>query len=146
MTRGRPFEPGNSFGRGRPKGSRNKQERKALQILENNSEALMAVALNRCREDPPTLRVLVKEAVRQQQNTPVKINRLALKTLDDLDQSSEKIIHLAIAGKIEVSHAAGICALIESRRRILESQDLWRRVSVVEECLRAMQEPKSPFF
>jgi hypothetical protein len=34
MTRGRPFEPGNKFGRGRPKGSRNKRTAEAQALFD----------------------------------------------------------------------------------------------------------------
>jgi len=34
MTRGRPFEPGNKFGQGRPKGSKNKSTSAGRRLLE----------------------------------------------------------------------------------------------------------------
>jgi hypothetical protein len=40
-TRGRPFEPGNTLGRGRPKGSRNKKKEDGWKILAEYHPSLM---------------------------------------------------------------------------------------------------------
>lgn len=45
MKRSRPFEPGNHFGRGRPKGSRNKRSLLAKQLLDEHGEAIVRKAL-----------------------------------------------------------------------------------------------------
>ena len=46
MTRGRPFEPGNKFGRGRPKGSPNK---KTKQISLSDAQEIFEMIENRRR-------------------------------------------------------------------------------------------------
>ena len=63
MTRGRPFPPGNKMGRGRPKGSPNKKTLLAQELFEQNSAALMALAINRSREDNQLLKMLVGRIV-----------------------------------------------------------------------------------
>jgi hypothetical protein len=75
MTRGRPFESGNKFGPGRPKGSPNKKSREAQQLFENNSPAIMALAISKCREDPQMLRMLASHIVPRQKVLPIKIGR-----------------------------------------------------------------------
>jgi len=44
-TRGRPFEPGNKLGRGRPRGSRNKTTLVAGELLHSYALALMRKAI-----------------------------------------------------------------------------------------------------
>ena len=39
MTRGRPFQPGNRFGHGRPKGSPNQKSLQARKLFEEHSAA-----------------------------------------------------------------------------------------------------------
>jgi hypothetical protein len=119
MSRGRPFEPGNKCGRGRPKGSPNKKRPQAQEIFEQNSGAIMALAINRSREDPPMLRMLASRIVPRQRESPVKIGRLPMSTLSDLDRASEVTLQKAAAGKISPSEAHDICALIENHRRVL---------------------------
>ena len=45
MRRGRPFEPGNKFGRGRPRGSRNKTTRILEELLDEHAPALLRKTL-----------------------------------------------------------------------------------------------------
>ena len=132
MTRGRPFEPGNQFGRGRPKGSANKKTLEAQQLFEKHSSAIMALAINKCREDPQMLRMLASHIVPRQKEAPVKVGRLPLSTLDDLDRASAITLNKATAGKISLGDALDISTMIEGRRRVLVAQDLEQRLSALE--------------
>lgn len=131
MTRGRPFQPGNNFGRGRPPGSRNKRTLFAQKLLEEHSPALMALAITKSREDRPMLRLLVGSIMRGRRET-VKLGKLALGTFEDLDRASETIIRKAAAGQISLGEAARFSALIDDRRRVLETRELEHRVSNLE--------------
>ena len=133
MTRGRPFEPGNKFGRGRPKGSPNKKTQEAQKLFEDNSPAIMALAINKCREDRQMLRMLASHLVPRQKDSPVKIGRLPMTTLEDLNRASEVVLNKATSGKISLAEALDITTMIESRRRVLEAQDLERRLSALED-------------
>ena len=132
MKRGRPFEPGNKFGRGRPPGSRNKRTLLAQKIFQDNSAALMGLAIMNAREDRQLLRLLVSSIVPRRRELPVKVGSLTLNTLEDLDRTSEAIFRKASAGKIRWSEAAEVSAVIETRRRLLETRELERRVSTLE--------------
>jgi hypothetical protein len=131
MTRGRPFEPGNKFGRGRPKGSRNKRTHLARKLFEDHSGTLMGMALMRAREDPQMLKLLIGRIPRQR-DLPVSIALPPLKTLEDCDRASELVLKKASAGKISWGEALAVSAVIESRCRALESRDLESRVKVLE--------------
>jgi len=86
MTRGRPFEPGNQFGRGRPKGSPNKKTHLAHKIFDDNAPAIMALAINSARQDRHLLRMLASHLVPRRRELPIKSGRLVLHTLGDLDR------------------------------------------------------------
>jgi hypothetical protein len=131
--RGRPFQPGNSFSRGRPKGSRNKKTLLALKLFEEHSAALMALAINRSRQDPQMLRTFLGRLLPRARDLPVQLGRLPLGTLADLNRASEKTLHQALAGKISTSEAGDISRMIEDRRRVLETQHLERRIARLEE-------------
>ena len=132
MTRGRPFEPGNKSGRGRPKGSPNKKTQQAQKLFEENSPAIMALAINRSREDPHMLRMLASHVVPQRRGLPVNLGRLPMDTFEDLDRASAATLKKATCGKLGLDEALDICNLIEGRRRVLESQNLERRLSALE--------------
>ena len=132
MTRGRPFEPGNKFGRGRPTGSPNKKTQQAHKLFEENSPAIMALAINRSREDPQMLRMLASHVVPQRRGLNVNIGCLPMNTLEDLDRASAVTLKKATSGKIGLNEAHNICTMIEGRRRVLETQDLERRLIALE--------------
>jgi len=50
QVRGRPFQPGNRFGRGRPKGSRNKRSAQAQEILDQYTEPLIKKCVSKALE------------------------------------------------------------------------------------------------
>src|ERR1039457_2850225 len=108
MSRGRPFEPGNKLGRGRPKGSPNKKPQHAQKLFDDNAAAILALAINSSRENPQMLRMLASRIVPRQRDLSVKIGRLPLKTLPDLDRASEVTIQKATSGKIGLSEAGEI--------------------------------------
>jgi hypothetical protein len=132
MSRGRPFERGNKCSRGRPKGSPNKKTPQAQELFEQNSAAIMALAINSSRKDPQMLRMLVSRIVARPRELPVKSGRLRTNTLQDLDRASELTFQKATSGKLSLSVARDICTMIENRRRVLVAQDLERRLNALE--------------
>lgn len=140
MKRGRPFEPGNKFGRGRPKGSRNKKASVAQKIFDDNSPAIIATAINASREDRPMLRMLAGHIVSRRKDTPLKLSKLPMRTLQDLDRTSEIILNKATSGKICLSQALDVCAVIETRRRVLMSLDIEQRLIALENGGRLLKE------
>jgi hypothetical protein len=140
MKRGRPFQPGNQFGRGRPKGSPNKKTQAAQQLFEQHSPTIMALAINRCREDRQMLRMFASNLVPKRRGGTVNLGGLALDTLEDLNRASAAVLKKAISGKIAREEALEICSMIETRRRVLETQDVDRRLRTVMENLPAPRE------
>jgi hypothetical protein len=132
MSRGRPFEPGNKCGHGRPKGRPNKKTPEAQALFEQNSAAIMALAINSSREDPQMLRMLASRVVARLREAPVKIGPLPMSTLSDLDRASEVTLQNATGGKLGLSEAREISNMIDIRRRVLVAQELDRRLSVLE--------------
>jgi hypothetical protein len=65
-TRGRPFEPGNKFGRGRPRGSRNKTSAAVQELLNSHAEAIVRKAILLALKDggqPTMIRALLDRIV-----------------------------------------------------------------------------------
>jgi len=132
MTRGRPFEPGNKLGGGRPKGSSNKKSLHAQKLFEDHAPAIMALAINKSREDRQMLRMLASRIVTRPRELPINIGRLPMNTLEDLDRASEATLKKATSGKIALSEGQAILEMIENRRRVLIAGDLERRVLALE--------------
>jgi hypothetical protein len=65
----------------------------------------------------------------------VKVGRLRLDTIDGLLQTHQSLANKVGSGQITPSEAQQIDLLIESRRRLLETQDMERRVRAIEQLL-----------
>ena len=82
--RGRPFSPGNTFGRGRPKGSRNKAKAPGQQLLDQYSESLtrkcIAMAL---QGDQRALRICMERINPARQDACVQLSLPSIRTAQD---------------------------------------------------------------
>jgi hypothetical protein len=133
LRRGRPFEPGNHLGRGRPRGSRNKRSLLAKQLLDQHSEAIIHKALIMALQgDGPLLRTLLGHILPRPKDLPCKIGPLPMATMEEVDAASEATLEKVASGKITLSAAGEIFDLIEARRRVVETQELAKRVSALE--------------
>jgi len=132
MKRGRPFEQGNTLGRGRPKGSPNKKKPLAQKIFDENAPAIMALAINSAREDRPMLRTLIRELGWRMGDRPVKLGKIPMNTVQDLDQASTTILNKVTAGKISISEGVVVFGMIEIRRNVLMTVEMDGRVRALE--------------
>ena len=134
MPRGRPFQPGNNLGRGRPKGSRNRKSLLAEELLESHAEAVVNQALALAEKgNTQVLRILLGHILSRRREVPLKTGPLPMSTVAELSQASEKLMNKVTSGQIGLSDAKGIAGLLEQRRHILETEDLEKRVRAIEQ-------------
>jgi len=133
MKRGRPFEPGNQFGRGRPKGSRNKRSSIVKQMLDESSESIMRKAIAQALEgDVAMLRTLLGYMLPPPKELPCDTGPLPMGTVEELSQSFDATLKRVASGRITLSQAGEIFDRIEARRRLIETQELEGRMSALE--------------
>lgn len=133
MKRGRPFEPGNKFGRGRPKGSRNKRTLLLQELLDEHSPALLRKALVMAMQgDGPLLRTLLERSLPRYQDPPVRLGRFPMNTIDGLLQAQERVMKKVASGDITPAQAKQLDDLLETRRQLIVTQDHEKRVSTLE--------------
>ena len=132
--RGEPFEPGNKFGRGRPRGSRNKTTMAAQQLLFSHADAIVrtAIVMMVKDKDPAMLRAGLDRILPVRREAPVNIGPLPTATISDVSKSSEALVKKATSGKLTITEAHGIADLLEGRRKALETEDLARRIAALE--------------
>jgi hypothetical protein len=83
--------------------------------------------------DVPLLRILLGYILPKRRDAPVKIGPLPMHTAEELAQSSEVVLQRAASGQITLQEAQDLSALIEGRRRVIETRDLDGRIRVLEE-------------
>jgi hypothetical protein len=134
MIRGRPFEPGNKFSRGRPRGSRNKRSARIQQLLEQYGETVMQKALvEAAKGDRPLLRAFLSFLLRRPGDRPIQTGPLPMGSLEELSKSSEKVLQKVASGKLSPGEARNLIDLIERRRSVLETVELEKRMRALEQ-------------
>ena len=134
MPRGRPFEPGNKFGRGRPRGSRNHGSLVAQDLLASHSEPVVRQALVLAlKGDGPLLRTLLGHILSRRRDLPVKTGPLPTATAEELSQTSEKLMKRVASGQISPGEALELFTLLEHRRHMIETEGIAMRLHILEQ-------------
>ena len=133
-ARGRPFKPGNKFGKGRPRGSPNKVSAKVKEILLNRSGVLaQKCVVLAMKGNTKALQMCLDRIAPVQRDHRVDIGSLPMATAADLAKASEIVTQKAARGKIGVEQAATFAGLLELRRHVIETRDLAPRLFAVEQ-------------
>jgi hypothetical protein len=139
QARGRPFEPGNKQGRGRPKGSRNKSLKSPAQDLLDE----FAVHLTRksislgLAGDPHALRLCMERINPARRDSVIQLKLPAIRKAEDLDKAAEKVTQGIRRSRITPIEAGRVMNILEGRARLLETVELARRIEKVEEKMAA---------
>ena len=132
--RGRPFQPGNKYGRGRPPGSRNKIARACQETLENYAESLMKKCVYMASQGNPTaMRLCIERLMPARRHRTLNFKLPVIKTLADVDAASEKVVSGVARGQLTPPEGQVVFLILEGRRRVLETQELDQRIRVLEE-------------
>jgi len=132
-SRGRPFEEGNRFGRGRPRGSRNKTTKAAKELLNNKAEPLVGKAIAMAMKgDASMMRALLGYILPAPKQEPVKLGSLPVATLKDLANAVERILSKVISGDITIAEAQGLAKLIQTRSQAIRTEELAPRITALE--------------
>lgn len=132
-TRGRPFEPGNKLGRGRPRGSRNKTTLMAQKLLDSYAEPLVMKCVHQAMHgDLRAMKLCMDRVLPARRDLPVKIGKLSMRTPEDVSKASDTVLHKVAAGHITPTQGQALADLIEGRRRTMETQDFDERLRAME--------------
>ena len=133
MARGRPFEAGNKFGRGRPRGSRNKTTVLAQQLLESHAEPVIRKALMMAIQgDTAAMKLCMDRILPVHREMPVKFGKLPTATAAEVSESTQKVLQAYAAGKLSMGQALAMSDLLEKRRRAIETEGLDERLRKLE--------------
>jgi hypothetical protein len=132
-TRGRPFQPGNRLGRGRPAGSRNRTTRAAQELLENHAENLMRRCLaDALQGDKQAQRLCLERLLPPCRERPVGMQAPPITTAEELSRAWEKLWKKMGGGQFTPGEAQTMASMLEGRRRAMDTEDLERRLRRLE--------------
>jgi hypothetical protein len=132
--RGRPFEPGNKFGRGRPRGSRNRVTTRVKELLEGHADSLARkLLLEAMQGNMLAMKLCIERLMPVPRDQPVRLGSMRMGSAAEVAKASEALIKKVASGAITPTEAQRVCELIETRRRAIESADLEKRLDALEQ-------------
>jgi hypothetical protein len=144
QPRGRPFQPGNKFGRGRPKGSRNRVTAPVKKLLDefgpHLARKLVAMGLE---GNPQALRICMERLMPAPRDASVAIKLPKIKSVEDVAAAAEQVIRGVGKGILSPSESARIMQVLESQVRVIESAGIEQRLQKLEEYFASIQKPFS---
>jgi hypothetical protein len=132
--RGRPFERGNKMGRGRPKGSPNRQKSEGQRVLDEFAPHLIRKCIAMALQgDRGAMRLCMERTSPLRRGGFVAIKLPATRTAKDVDQAAEKVICEIQKGKLTLDEGAMMMNTLKDRARVIETARLEGRIDEIEE-------------
>jgi len=133
-VRGRPFAPGNKQGRGRPAGSRNKATIVLQEMLDDSGVAIIAKAkVMALQGDHVALRLCVDRLLPPRKESLVRFKLPAVRNAEDLGRALEAVLQGIASGKLTPAEGECLSAVLERRRKSIETEEIEARVRTLEE-------------
>lgn len=140
---GRPFQPGNTFGRGRPKGSRNKRSAVAQEILDQHSDPLSRKCVAMALQGDTRAMALCMERILPALRDPwVHLRLPKLKQVKDVALGAKRVLEAIAQGELTPAAGEMISNLIENYRQTFEGQEMEARIAELEK--RAQEQERKP--
>jgi hypothetical protein len=132
--RGKPFEPGNKHGKGRPPGSPNRVVSDCQKLLDGHGETLIKKCLFMALQGNITpLRLCFEQLFPARRQRVLQFRLPSTKTMADLASASETVVRGVTRGLLSPSEGQAFTVMLNSRRRMIETEDLEARLRVLEE-------------
>ncbi len=132
---GRPFEKGQSGNpAGKPKGALNHSTRAVQALLDGESEALTRKAIDMALDgDTVALRLCLERLAPPVKDKPISVSLPPMGGAVDASQIMASVVSAMACGEITPSEAAAVAGVVETYRRTVETVDIERRLTVLEE-------------
>jgi predicted DNA-binding protein (UPF0251 family) len=135
--RGRPFTPGNTAGRGRPKGSRNKASSDGQDLLDKYAPHLVGKCIERALkgDDRSAMRICMDRILPARRDASIRVSLPRIKTARDLEKAAEKVTQAIGSGRIAPAEGEKIMNVFEIHSRIIEKSQYESRLEKLEESM-----------
>src|SRR3954463_8748455 len=120
VKRGRPFQPGNKCGRGRPRGSRNKRTLQWEEMLSEHGEALVKKCIVMALQgDRAALRLCMERLVAPCKQSPVQFGLPSITAAAELVRAQAAVLEAFSRGQLTSAHAETMGDLLDKHRRLI---------------------------
>ena len=131
--RGRPFAPGNTEGRGRPKGSPNKSSAPGQRVLNDFAEQLMLKCISMAgKGDVGAMRLCMERILPVRRDALVRVSLPRIRTAQDINKAAEKVTQAMGRGKITATDAEKMMNVLQMRSGINDTVVTDDRIAKLE--------------
>jgi hypothetical protein len=138
MSRGRPFEVGNTFGKGRPRGSKNRGTSAARRLLEEHVLPLTTKNIAEGLKENTKSRHYCLDELKPVPPRAPRIKLPAIKTFDDIERALDIVLSAVANCKCTAAHGQALCAMLGERRKMIETHELAPRLEQLEALVRKL--------
>ncbi len=133
-VRGRPFEPGNKLGRGRPKGSHNKAKSPGQSLFDEYAPHVIRKCISQALQgEPIPMRICMDRISPARFNELIRISLPSIKIAGDVHKAAEKVTQAVGRGRITPTEGGKMMSILASRANIIETVLLDGRIAKLEE-------------
>lgn len=133
-SRGRPFPPGNTFGRGRPKGSRNREKSAGQRVLDEFAPHLYRKCIAQAMQgDASSMRLCMERISPVRRGASIRMTLPSTRTAQDVDRAAEMVMRATNRGELTPNEGATMMGLLEDRARVIKTVQMESRLEKLEE-------------
>ena len=125
--------PNAMFGLGKPKGARHITTQLAYAMMEGGLEAILDQVVAKAKAgDMLACRMILDKIIPTQKDRTVAIELPSISTLDGVGRAQSEILQAVVDGDITPNEGERIAAIVEGRRRAIETVELEARITELE--------------
>ena len=132
---GSKWQPGQSGNpKGKPKGTRHKATQLAIGMMNDEAERIIRKVIDGALAgDAVCLRLCLERLAPPAKERPVSLTLPDTATAEGVGAAQQAIVQAVASGDLLPGEAATLAGIVEIRRKALETQELERRIAVLEE-------------
>ena len=133
--RGRPFTKGNTANpRGRPQGSRNSATILLQKLMDGEGEEITRAVIDLAKDGNETaMRLCLERLIPVRKDRPIRLKLPQITTAAGVGEATNVLLQSVARGEITPAEAASVTALLESRRKSIETTELEARITAIEQ-------------
>ncbi len=128
------FKPGQSGNvAGKPTGTRSKSTRLLLALMEGDAADITKAVITAAKNgDLMAARIILDRLIAPAKERPVNVDLPDTSTSEGVSAAQSAILQAVAGGELLPGEASTLSAIVESKRRSIETQDLADRIAVLE--------------
>lgn len=132
---GSKWKPGQSGNpKGKPKGTRHKATQLAIGMMNDEAEQIVRKVIDGALEgDAVCLRLCLERLAPPAKERPLSLTLPDTATAEGVSAAQQAIVQAVATGELLPGEAATLAGIVETRRKALETEELERRIAVLEE-------------